>query len=260
MTLILGIVAASLALAAPAVAQQQQPAPEEPAQEEPVTYEEQVIVTASRAEQEFVNAPAAVSLVTAETIQRSPATNVGDLLRTIPGLNVTQVSARDINLTARGATSRLATSQLALVDGRSVYLDFFGMVMWDLVPTNSNNIRQIEVVRGLGRQCHERGRERHQQDSARDRGAVRNDADDRCRRLRPARGQRRCGWRSALLRQRLARSGDRRSVGLHAVGWVPGADPLPRPSAAEIVLRFSVTLLRREPRNPVVQHASGDHV
>ncbi|MDA1186168.1 MAG: TonB-dependent receptor, partial [Acidobacteria bacterium] len=68
--------------------------------------------------------------------------------RTVPGLNVTQTSARDINMTARGATSTLATSQLALVDGRSVYLDFFGMVMWDLVPTNTSNIQQIEVIRG----------------------------------------------------------------------------------------------------------------
>ena len=146
---VLGL-AVSVALAAPAIAQE--PAsPEQAAaqaQEDPVTYEEQVVVTASRAEQELVNAPAAVSVVTSETIENSPATNLGDLLRTVPGLNVTQVSARDINMTARGATSTLATSQLALVDGRSVYLDFFGMVMWDLVPTNANNIRQIEVIRG----------------------------------------------------------------------------------------------------------------
>ena len=142
----LGIMAAGLALAAPVVAQQQQPAPQE--QEEPVVYEERVVVTASRAEQQLVNAPAAVSLVTTETIQNSPATNIGDLLRSVPGLNVTQISARDINLTTRGATSTLATSQLALVDGRSIYLDFFGMVMWDLAPHNPNDIRQIEVIRG----------------------------------------------------------------------------------------------------------------
>src|SRR5436189_292606 len=47
-----------------------------------------------------------------------------------------------------GGPSTLSTSQLALVDGRSVYLDFFGMVMWDLVPTNPDEIRQIEVIRG----------------------------------------------------------------------------------------------------------------
>ncbi len=128
------------ALAIPAAAQDP-PKPEDPQQPDaPVTFEETVVVSASKVEQELVNAPAAVSVVTSETIQNSPATNIGDLLRAVPGLNVSQTSARDINLTSRGATSTLSTSQLALVDGRSVYLDFFGMVMWDLVPTNPNDI------------------------------------------------------------------------------------------------------------------------
>jgi iron complex outermembrane receptor protein len=136
--------------ATPAFAQaqqpQQQPAPENP--DAPISFEEQVVVSASKTEQQLVNAPAAVSLVTAETIQNSPAANMGDLLRTVPGVNVMQASARDFNITTRGATSTLATSQLALVDGRSIYLDFFGMVMWDFVPMNPNDIRQIEVIRG----------------------------------------------------------------------------------------------------------------
>lgn len=116
--------------------------------DEPYVYEEQVVVTASRAEEMLVNAPAAVSVISATKIQHSPASNIGDLLRSVPGVNVAQTSARDINITARGATASLATSQLALVDGRSIYLDFFGMVMWDLVPSNVNDIRQIEVIRG----------------------------------------------------------------------------------------------------------------
>jgi iron complex outermembrane receptor protein len=131
--------------------QGQQPAnQQQPAQDtdKPVTFEEQVVVTASRAEEQLVNAPAAVSVINTAAIESSPATNIGDLLRAVPGMNVTQVSARDINITTRGATSTLSTSQLALVDGRSVYLDFFGMVMWDLVPTNPHEIKQIEVVRG----------------------------------------------------------------------------------------------------------------
>jgi outer membrane receptor protein involved in Fe transport len=142
-------VVAVLAIAFPVFAQgsaQQQPAAQDP--EKPVTFEEQVVVTASRSEEQLVNAPAAVTLITAGTIENSPATNVGDLLRAVPGINITQVSARDINITTRGATSTLATSQLALVDGRSIYLDFFGMVMWDLVPTNPHEIKQVEVVRG----------------------------------------------------------------------------------------------------------------
>ncbi|HZL94930.1 MAG TPA: TonB-dependent receptor, partial [Vicinamibacterales bacterium] len=151
----LRLIAASfaLALAAPVYAQQpsaqQPPADQEPQDpDRPIAFEEQLVVTASRTDQQLVNAPASVSVLTTETIQNSPGTNIGDLLRAVPGINVTQLSARDVNLTARGATSTLATSQLALVDGRSVYLDFFGMVMWDLVPTNANEIKQIEVIRG----------------------------------------------------------------------------------------------------------------
>src|SRR5207253_11078169 len=135
-------------LAAPAFAQGTQPSNQQQNDQNATTYEEKVVVTASKSEEQLVNAPAAVSVISTETIQTSPATNIGDLLRAVPGVNVSQTSARDIKITTRGATSTLSTSQLALVDGRSVYLDFFGMVMWDLVPTNPDEIRQIEVIRG----------------------------------------------------------------------------------------------------------------
>ena len=146
-----------MSLAAPALAQNtgaQQPQQQQPsspgdqnADQVPV-YTEQVVVTASKASEQLVNAPAAVSVISNETIQNSPATNIGDLLRAVPGVNVTQLSARDVNVTSRGATGTLSTSQLAVVDGRSIYLDFFGFVMWDLVPTNPLEIKQIEVIRG----------------------------------------------------------------------------------------------------------------
>src|SRR5687767_11197704 len=143
-----------LALAHPVLAQGQappaQPAPgqQSPDPDQPPTFEETVVVTASRVEQQLVNAPASDSVPTTQTIKNAPATNIGYLLRAVPGLNVSQVSARDINITARGATATLSTSQLALVDGRSIYLDFYGMVMWDFVPANAHEIKQIEVIRG----------------------------------------------------------------------------------------------------------------
>ena len=37
-----------------------------------------------------------------------------------------------------------------LLDNRTLYLDFFGFVMWDFVPMDANEIKQIEVVRGPG--------------------------------------------------------------------------------------------------------------
>jgi iron complex outermembrane receptor protein len=107
-----------------------------------------VVVSASKVETTVLNAPATMSVVTAETIANAPSQQYGDLLRNVPGLNVVQTSARDVNVTSRQAASTLATSQLVLVDGRSVYLDFFGFVAWDFVPTDPNDVQQIEVVRG----------------------------------------------------------------------------------------------------------------
>jgi outer membrane receptor protein involved in Fe transport len=155
----LGLTVVFICSAAPALAQQppppppqtpQQPPKPDPEEEEeqPPVYAEQVVVTATRIEQQLVNAPATVSVVTSDVIQSTPATNYAELLRSVPGVNIAQTSARDFNITMRGATSTLSTSQLALVDGRSLYLDFFGFVAWDLLPMNPNEIRQVEVIRG----------------------------------------------------------------------------------------------------------------
>jgi outer membrane receptor protein involved in Fe transport len=117
---------------------------------EETTYEDVIVVTASRMEQALNEAPAAITVLDQKTIEGIPADDYGDLLRNVPGLNVAQTSARDINISSRGATNTLATSQLVLVDGRSLYLDFFGFVMWDFLPTNPLEIKQIEAVRGPG--------------------------------------------------------------------------------------------------------------
>jgi outer membrane receptor protein involved in Fe transport len=109
---------------------------------------EAIVVTAARSEQALVDSPAAMTVIPAAEIRTSPAQNYGDLLRSVPGLNVIQLSARDVNVTGRQATNSLATSQIALVDGRSLYLDFYGLILWDTMSVDPANIKQIEVVRG----------------------------------------------------------------------------------------------------------------
>jgi len=112
------------------------------------TLGETVVVSASRTDTALADAPATMSVVTSETLASTPAQNYADLLRGVPGVNAVQLSARDINLTSRQATSTLSNSELVLVDGRSVYLDFFGLVLWDFVPTNLGDVKQVEVIRG----------------------------------------------------------------------------------------------------------------
>ena len=125
-----------------------QPETQKPEEQEPQKYEETVVVSGSKTEQKLIDAAVTMTVITADTIENAPTRNFADLLRSVPGLNCTQVSARDINVTTRSATGTLATGQLALLDGRSLYQDFFGFVMWDFLPVNLNEIKQIEVIRG----------------------------------------------------------------------------------------------------------------
>lgn len=143
------LVAAAWAPPAVVAAPQAQSDPQEE-QERPPRYEEIVVITASRSEQLLLDVPATVAVVRAETIGASPARNYADLLRSTPGLNVSQTSARDISIRPRGATGVVDTGLLVLVDGRTVYQDFFGFVMWDLLPLDLTEIEQIEVIHGPG--------------------------------------------------------------------------------------------------------------
>jgi outer membrane receptor protein involved in Fe transport len=132
--------------AAPKPEQKPAPKPDQPPDQP--KYEETVVVSASRSEEKLINAPATMTVIGSETIQSAPTQNFAELMRTVPGVNITQVSARDINVTSRGATGTLSTGTLALLDGRSLYQDFFGFVMWDFLPVNLNEIKQVEVIRG----------------------------------------------------------------------------------------------------------------
>ena len=136
--------------AKPAMTEAEQQKEKEKKEKEAQTpkFEEQVVVTASKVEQQLVNAPATVSVITAQTLESKAAADYAGLFRAVAGVNVSQTSARDLNITSRGATNTLSTGQLALIDGRSVYLDFFGFVGWDFLPLNFAEVKQIEVVRG----------------------------------------------------------------------------------------------------------------
>ena len=119
-------------------------------EQQAINIEEVVVVTASGTEELLLEAPTSITVIDAADIALSPAQNYADLMRGVPGLNVIQTSARDVSMSARSATNTLDASQLVLIDGRTVYLDFFGFVAWDLLPIDFSEIEQIEVVRGPG--------------------------------------------------------------------------------------------------------------
>ena len=142
MSKLLIIAVAVLALPRGATAQQQQARQSTPAGGDVV------VVSASRREEELLNAPATMTVISDKAIQNAASQEMVDLLRNVPGMNTSQTSARDLNVTSRAATGTLSDSMLVLLDGRSIYQDFFGFVMWDFVPVATGEMKQIEVIHG----------------------------------------------------------------------------------------------------------------
>lgn len=122
----------------------------DPAAEAEEVVSETIVVTASRTEQSLHEVPSAITVLDSTALDNIPADNFGDFLRNVPGLNVSQMTARDIAVTGRSATFSLADTELVLMDNRTLYLDFFGFVMWDFFPVDPREIKQLEVVRGPG--------------------------------------------------------------------------------------------------------------
>src|SRR6202795_2472412 len=108
------------------------------------------VTSVSKKEQKLSQVAAAVFVISAEDIRRSGATNIPDLLRMVPGLDVAQISANTWAISARGFNLQFANKLLVLIDGRAVYTPLFGGVDWDTQDVPLEDIERIEVIRGPG--------------------------------------------------------------------------------------------------------------
>src|SRR3989441_11408989 len=82
----------------------------------------------SKKEQKLSRTAAAIFVITQEDIRRSGATNIPDLLRMVPGLDVAQINGSTWAIGSRGFNQQLANKLLVMVDGRSVYSPTFSGV------------------------------------------------------------------------------------------------------------------------------------
>ncbi|HCD71271.1 MAG TPA: TonB-dependent receptor, partial [Thermovirga lienii] len=118
--------------------------------QEALTLEPEV-VTGSRVYQSLEEVPAATYVVTSEDIERSGATELGELLSsTVPGIYISSRngSTQEDNIKLRG----LVTEVLILVDGVPYYKASHGAgaAAYDLRSIPLEDIERIEVVKGAG--------------------------------------------------------------------------------------------------------------
>lgn len=108
------------------------------------------VTSVSKKEQQLSNAGAAVFVITQEDIRRSGATDLPDVLRMVPGVDVARINANRWAIGIRGFNDAYSNKVLVLVDGRSVYNATFNGVFWDSQNIPLENIERIEVIRGPG--------------------------------------------------------------------------------------------------------------
>jgi len=108
------------------------------------------VTSVSKKEQKLSKVAAAIFVITQEDIRRSGATNIPDLLRMVPGLDVGQINGSTWAIGSRGLNQQFANKLLVMVDGRSVYSPTFSGVFWDTLDLPLFDIERIEVIRGPG--------------------------------------------------------------------------------------------------------------
>ena len=113
----------------------------------PLRVIERVVVSEGRSDMPVARVPAAVTVIDRQMIENLPGHQVTELFSAVPGANITQFSARDVEVNMRGATGVLSNSMLVMLDGRSMVQPFYRATYWDLITVNNDEIDQIEVVR-----------------------------------------------------------------------------------------------------------------
>ena len=106
------------------------------------------VTSVSKKEQKLSRTGAAVFVITQEDIHRSGATNIPDLLRMAPGVNVAQINANSWAISVRGFNGPFADKVLVLIDGRSVFSPDTSGVFWDQQDVPLEDIERIEIIRG----------------------------------------------------------------------------------------------------------------
>ncbi|WPU24564.1 catecholate siderophore receptor CirA [Cedecea neteri] len=109
--------------------------------------EETLVVTASATEQNLKDAPASISVITRDELQKKPVNNLKDVLQNVPGVQLTNEGDNRRGVSLRGLDSSYT---LILVDGKRVNSRnaVFRHNDFDLNWIPADAIERIEVVRG----------------------------------------------------------------------------------------------------------------
>ncbi len=108
----------------------------------------QVVVSASKKKEKILDAPASVSVIGQEKLERIVTTTPVEQLKTTPGVDVMRTGLVSSNVVVRGFNNIFSGSVLNVIDNRIGSVPSLRINAYQLTPVSNTDYERIEVVRG----------------------------------------------------------------------------------------------------------------
>jgi iron complex outermembrane receptor protein len=109
---------------------------------------EPITTSATGTPQRVSTAPVSIDIITADDIRHAGAATLPDILSRLSGIDVYRWSNNAADVAIRGLNQGASNRLLVMVNGRETYTDALGVVLWENIPVQPDEIRQIEVIKG----------------------------------------------------------------------------------------------------------------
>lgn len=106
------------------------------------------VISATRIRQPLTESPSSITVIDRDMIVASGAVELADVLRLVPGIQVSYPQGNQLAVTYHGFGDAFPRSMQVLVDGRSIYQPSFADVDWVFLGIVLEDIERIEVIRG----------------------------------------------------------------------------------------------------------------
>lgn len=108
----------------------------------------QVVVSASKKQEKILDAPASISVIGQEKLERNVVTTPVEQLKSTPGVDVMRTGLVSSNVVVRGFNNIFSGSVLNVVDNRIGAVPSLRVNAYQLIPTSNLDFERIEVLRG----------------------------------------------------------------------------------------------------------------
>ncbi|HEU5048160.1 MAG TPA: TonB-dependent receptor [Rickettsiales bacterium] len=110
---------------------------------------EPVTTSATGTPQRVSDVAANMTIITADQIRQAGSRQIPQIIGMyVPGMDILQTGYAGFDVGVRGYQQPSMPRLLVLVDGRQVFVDDYSRTVWNNIPVNIDDIRQIEVVKG----------------------------------------------------------------------------------------------------------------